>query len=86
MVIWSRAIFGRHGRALERSTTARLLVPAFCSGCVALAAITPLSALEHRHWLRLDDTLTVTAERDGMPKHEYLVTRELREQILGMFE
>lgn len=86
LVAFGMSILGNRSEALRRSITARVLLPVWISGAMIMALAAILLRAEERHWIQRDKLMEITAETHGVSRYEWLVTQQLRKELLEMME
>lgn len=81
-----KPLFGFKDPSPRSATLARVLVPAWLSGFIALAATAPVHHAIERHWIQQDRLLEIAADAPAMSRYEWLVTQQLRVELLEMLD
>ncbi len=86
LVIGFRALFSRSGQLLRRIALSRILLPAYATGMLLLAGMTFAYHAAEKRWLAQDTLMMWTAEKPGIGRYEYDVTRQFQKEFLELLE
>jgi hypothetical protein len=84
LVIGIRALFSRQAGLLRRATIARVLMPAYAAGMLAMMLAVLLYHAEEKHWISRDRLSAVTVEAPAMGRFEYDVTQAMKQELLEL--
>lgn len=81
-----KAVFGSNEAALRTEILARWIVPVWITGMLVMALSAPLLYKSEQYWIQRDKLMEITAETHGVSRYEWLVTQQLRKELLEQME
>ena len=84
LVAGVRALFSRQSSLLRRATVARLLLPAYVLGMLAMIAGMIFFHAEEKHWIRQDRLMEMTVESPSMTRFEYDLTQVMKQELIDL--
>lgn len=80
------AALGNRENAIRRELLAILIVPSWIAGACTMAIASPIFYQSERYWIQRDQLLEISAETHGVSRYEWLVTQQLRKELLEMMD
>lgn len=77
-----KAVFGYNEAAFRNEILARWILPVWITGMLVMALSTPLLYKSEQYWIQRDKLMEITAETHGVSRYEWLVTQQLRKELL----
>lgn len=81
-----KAVFGYNEEAFRNEILARWIQPVWVTGMLVMALSAPLLYKSEQYWIQRDKLMEITAETHGVSRYEWLVTQQLRKELLEMME
>ncbi len=86
LLIGIRALFGRRGQLVRRIALSRIMLPAYATGMLLLAAMTFVYHAAEKHWLAKDTLMMWTVEKPGIGRYEYDAAQQFQKDFLELLE
>jgi hypothetical protein len=86
LVGFSRNVLGHHTHALRRATLARMMIPTWIFGMLAMVVSIPFHYAGECHWIQQDRLFEINVDAPAMSRYEWDVTRQLRKELLEMMD
>jgi len=81
LAVMLQAIFSKPAKLLHRSTSARVLLPAYATAMLMMVSLAPVYKAAGQHWFERDTLIRLDPAYPSMTRYEYEASVQMRKEL-----